>query len=284
MEARRKHYEADPRHAELSLQALNIKPDSKGTSVPGTKDEVDIHGESPKLAPYMATQYRAIVARAIYLSQDRPDIGFSAKELSRSMATPTELAMTKLKRLGRYLQDHKRYVKKYRYQCNPKQLTIYSDTDWAGCRTTRKSTSGGIAMFGTHILKSYSSTQGVIALSSGEAEYYGLTKASSVILGIKGMCSDLGLTMPGEVMTDASAAKGIANRIGLGKLRHLETSQLWLQSKVADCTIKITKVKGTENPADALTNFLSGPSLSELCGMVDIKRTNNKHHTAVATV
>ena len=139
-------------------------------------------------------------------------------------------------------------------------------------------------MFGTHILKSYASTQGVIALSSGEAEYYGLTKASSVILGIKGMCFDLGITMPGEVMTDASAAKGIANRIGLGKLRHLETSQLWRQSKVADCTIKITKVKGTENPADALTICLSGPSLSEHCGMIDIKRTNNKHHTAVATV
>ncbi len=97
------------------------------------------------------------------------------------------------------------------------------------------------------------------------------------------MCFDLGLTMPGEVMTDASAAKGIANRIGLGKLRHLETSQLWLQSKVADGTIKITKVKGTENPADALTKCLSGSSLSEHCGMIDIKRANNKHHTAVAT-
>ena len=75
----------------------------------------------------------------------------------------------------------KRYVKIFRYQKNHNKLTAYSDTDWAGCKTTRKSTSGGLAMLGTHILKCYLSTQNVVALSSGEAEYYGLTKASSVI-------------------------------------------------------------------------------------------------------
>ena len=126
----------------------------------------------------------------------------------------------------------------------PAEFNIYSDTDWAGCKVSRKSTSGGLAMFGTHILKNYSSTQGVIALSSGEAEYYGLTKASSVLLGIRGMCEDMGFSILGEVHTDASAAKGIADRIGLGKVRHLETSQLWLQSKVADGTLRITLVLG----------------------------------------
>ena len=107
---------------------------------------------------------RAIIARAIYLAQDRQDICFAAKELSRSMSSPSEVAMIKLKRLGRYLQDHRRYVNVFRHQANPKSLTIFSDTDWAGCRTTRKSASGGIAMLGSHILRWYSSTQGVIAL------------------------------------------------------------------------------------------------------------------------
>ena len=119
------------------------------------KDEVDIHDESPKLSPYLATQYRAITARASYLAQDRPDICFAAKELSRSMSSPSVVAMIKLKRLGRYLQDHRRYVSVFGYQANPKGPTIFSDTDWAGCRTTRKSTSGGITMLGSHILKCY---------------------------------------------------------------------------------------------------------------------------------
>ena len=138
-------------------------------------------------------------------------------------------------------------------------------------------------MFGSHLLKSYSSTQSVIALSSGEAEYYGLTKASSVGLGIKGMCGDLGVPTHVEVLTDASAAKGIATRIGLGKVRHLETSQLWLQAKVADESIRIVKVKGTENPADALTKYLTGPGLSSHCAMLDIYRTNTKHYSSITT-
>ena len=71
------------------------------------------------------------------------------------------------------------------------------------------------------------------------------------------MCTDLGITNHVEVLTDASAAKGIATRIGLGKVRHLETSQLWLQAKVADGSISITKVKGIENPADLFTNHLT---------------------------
>lgn len=111
------HYEADPRNAEIILKALNIKNDSKGTSVPGSREETDLTGEeSPLLRPHMATQYRAIVARAICLAQDRPDICLTAKELSRSIANPTVLAMTKLKRLGRCLQDHRRYVNIFRDQ------------------------------------------------------------------------------------------------------------------------------------------------------------------------
>lgn len=57
------------------------------------------------------------------------------------MANPTEMAMTKLKRQGRYLQDRTRYVNIVRCQSDPGTLTAYSHTDWAGCKTTTKSTS-----------------------------------------------------------------------------------------------------------------------------------------------
>ena len=48
-------------------------------------------------------QYRSVVMRAAYLSQDRPDLSFSTKELARDMQNPLEQSMTYLKRLGRYL-------------------------------------------------------------------------------------------------------------------------------------------------------------------------------------
>ena len=66
--------------------------------------------------------------------------------------------------LGRYLLGKPREVKVFKYKVS----------DFAGCRRTRKSTSAGVVLFGGHAVKSWSSTQAVIALSSGEAEYYGL--------------------------------------------------------------------------------------------------------------
>ena len=63
----------------------------------------------------------------------------------------------------------RRLVYRYPWQV-ASTLEYYSDTDWAGCPKSRKSTSGGCLMSGSHLLKSWSSTQPSISLSSGEAE------------------------------------------------------------------------------------------------------------------
>ena len=64
------------------------------------------------------------------------------------------------------------------------------------------------------------------------------------------------------IKTDASAAKGITNRVGLGKLRHLETNLLWIQERVASSEIIVEKVPGITNIADALTKHVDGPDLA----------------------
>ena len=74
-------------------------------------------------------------------------------------------------------------------------------------------------MFGSHCTKSWASTQAVIALSSGEAEYYSLVKAASVGLGIKSMQHDMDISTSLHVFTDAEAARGIATRRGPGTSR-----------------------------------------------------------------
>ena len=120
-----------------------------------------------------------------------------------------------------------------------------SDSDFVACLKTTKSTSGGMACLGTHVICSWSRTQAVTALSSGEAEYYALVKAASESIGIKRMMQDFGHRREDtvEIKTDASAAIGIANRIGIGKVRHIEVCQLWLQDKVRRGDIKIVKLE-----------------------------------------
>ena len=114
---------------------------------------------------------------------------------------------------------------------------------------------------GNHILKTWSVTQSVIATSSGEAEYYGTTKGASQAMGMKALMMDMGLDVGITVETDSTAAKGIAHRKGLGKVRHIEVCQLWLQEKVRNGTIKLVNIKGTQNPADVLTKHLGNEVL-----------------------
>ena len=65
----------------------------------------------------------------------------------------------------------------------------------------------------------------------------------------------------GVVCTDSSAAKGMASRKGLGKVRHVEVNQLWVQEKVGSGEVELRKVDGQSNLADALTKYIDGESI-----------------------
>ena len=95
------------------------------------------------LSPEDSTQYRALVARANYLAQDRADICFAVKELCKRMSKPNQSDWKALKILGRYLVDKARLTVRYDDQPMPHEVEVTVDTDFAGSPTTRKSTSGG---------------------------------------------------------------------------------------------------------------------------------------------
>jgi len=258
-------YEADQRHAEILIESLGLT-NSKGVETPGTKNSKDETGETESdkyLGDAEATAFRAAAARCNFLGLDRPDVQFAAKEISRNMAKPQECHVSALKRLGRYLKQHPRAAFKFKFQTMPKTIRVFCDSNYAGCLKTRKSTQGGIIMHGMHCIKSWSTTQAIIALSSAEAEYYGIVKAASQGLGIKSLCRDFERVVDLEVHTDASAARSIANRHGLGKVRHIDTHYLWVQQRVARGDFKVAKVWGKENPADLLTKFLDSESIKK---------------------
>ena len=99
----------------------------------------------------------------------------------------------------------------------PTIIRAYVDSDWAGCRKTRKSTSGGVLYVGEAAVRGWSSTQAVHVLSSGEAENYAALKGSCAALGFQSMPVDMGMKAFVTLFTDSSAARGIIHRAGLGK-------------------------------------------------------------------
>ena len=110
---------------------------------------------------------------------------------------------------------------------------------------------------GGHVVKSWSSTQHVISLSSGESEFYAIVKGASQSMGLQSLLRDLHLNTRIRVLTDATTGKSIASRRGLGRVRHIDVANLWAPEKIANDVIELSKIKNVYNPSDLLTKHLS---------------------------
>ena len=141
----------------------------------------------------------------------------------------------------------------------------------------KKSTSGGMMRYGPHQIKTWITTQGIIALSSGEAEFYKIVKAGSQLLGMSAMMNDFGVAGKMKIFTDASAAQGICGRKGLGPVRHIEVHQLWIQGKVRDGDFIVEKVDGESNLGDCMTKYNDSADLDRHCEMSRIERSTGRH-------
>ena len=126
-------------------------------------------------------------------------------------------------------------------------------------------------IIGKHLLRSWSSTQPSIAMSSAEAEYYALVEGATRSLGLQSMMRELGLRKNIFVQTDSSAAKSFASQRGLGRMRHIEVKDLWLQEAICRSRLKVVKIRGEENPADVFTKYLSAADTELQCARMNVE-------------
>ena len=140
------------------------------------------------------------------------------------MSSPAESDLVAVKRIGRYLLRFPHCHLFYPWQSESQQIRVFTDSDWANCTKTRRSTSGGCIMRGRHLVGHWSRTQQVVALSSGEAELNSMCKGSQEGLSAKHLSEELGMPIDLSLCVDASAACGIALRQGAGKVKHLSVS------------------------------------------------------------
>ena len=249
-----------------AVRTASSKKKNAGRQGARSVKKIEMEGNAHDLlSPEGATTYRALSARGNFLSQDRADINFTTKELCREFAAPANSSNRRLKRLARFLVHRRRLVYKFNWldESDSKEIAVMVDTDFAGCRVTRRSTNGGVMMRGTHCIKHWSTTQPTIALSSGEAELGGLCKGAANGIGLKSVARDLGIELSIRVRSDATAALGIARRLGIGKIRHLDTSLLWIQQKIKCNDLKVDKMLGADNPADCLTKFIDQATMNK---------------------
>ena len=109
------------------------------------------------------------------------------------MQNPKQADPVELKRAVRYLLNKPRTVLVFEEQELPKELNGWVDADFAGDLVSRRSSSGLVLLFGRHCLKTSSSVQGPIRLSSGESEFHACVKGGAALLGMPSLMLDWGI-------------------------------------------------------------------------------------------
>ena len=246
-------YEADQRLADILIRDYGLEPgESKGRLAPWNKPS--FFQKHPLAGPHLSTddarRFRNSCMRLFFFALDRPDLQFVAKEISRSMAQPTVNADEILKGVARYLAQTPRVLRWFPRQPASGKLTARVDANWAACPVIRESTGCTHLMLGRHPLFAGSSTQTVIALSSGESEFYSAVRGACRLLGMKTLLEDLGVQVSAEMETDPSAAKGLASTRGAGQVRHIHCPALMLQQALSRRRLSLVKKYGSTLSAD----------------------------------
>ena len=106
--------------------------------------------------------YKSMSARINHLAVDRCDLQNSAKELCRVMSAPTGADKVRLKP-SRAVHAP---PTTFEWQDEGAEIHTFTNSDWAGCRRTRRSTSGGIMLRGRYLTRSNSKRQATVSLCS----------------------------------------------------------------------------------------------------------------------
>ena len=132
---------------------------------------------------------------------------------------------------------------------------------------------------GSHLLTHWSRTQSCIALSSGEAELNAILKTACEGLSLQYLLQELGVEVQLHLRGDSSASHGTLQHLGSGRIKHLQTRQLWLQEKVYQGEVSVEKVPREENWADVMTHGWAAPDERHFheMGIVSVAQTPTPH-------
>ena len=114
-------------------------------------------------------------------------------------------------------------------------------------------------------MKAYTRKQKIIARSSAEAELYAAALGASELKGIVSLLKDLGYEKKPVLAIDAKATEHILHRQGIGKLKHIDVTYLWIQDEVRSQRLKVRRVRSEDNIADLGTKPLSKTVIAKHC-------------------
>ena len=213
----------------------------------------DLEREQMQNIPYASAVGSLMYAQVC----TRPDIAFAVGMLGRYQSNPRMDHWRATKKVMRYLKGTKDYMLIYR-RTEDLEVVGYSDSDFAGCVDSRKSTSGYIFMFAGGVVSWRSAKQTLVATSTTEAEFVSCFEATSHGVWLKSFISGLrvvdSISKPLRMYCDNSAAVFLAKNNKSGsRSKHIDIKYLAIRERVKENKVTIEHI-GTELMiADPLT-------------------------------
>ncbi|XP_058726224.1 uncharacterized mitochondrial protein AtMg00810-like [Vicia villosa] len=218
------------------------------------------------------TIYRRLIGCLLYLTVTRPDIQYAVNTLSQFMQSPCTTHLDAATRVLRYLKGS---VGKGLFLSASSSLNLvgYADSDWAGCPTTRRSTTGYFTMLGSNPISWKTKKQTTISCSSAEAEYRSLATLSSELQWLKYLLSDLDIDHPQPITVhcDSQAAIHIVeNPVFHERTKHIEIDCHFVREKIKSGLISPSYLRSFDQLADIFTKPLGGGTYKRLLGKLGV--------------
>lgn len=220
-------------------------------------------------------EYRKLIGMLLYLTTNsRPDISAPISILSQKISKPTVTDLNEVKRVIRYLKGTRNAKLKLGGGDKNFPVTVFSDANWAEDRVDRKSNSGYVInLFGGPIAWSCRK-QGLVALSSCEAEYVALCETIKEVTWLRGLISDFGVKIndPITVQTDSQSCIALVKDTRLSnRTKHIDIKFHYVKEMCKTGSIKLIYVSTEDNVADIMTKPLGSTRIRKLRELIGIE-------------
>ena len=218
--------------------------------------------EDPSLDDCIQKRYQQGVGSLMYLvKHSRPDISNPVRELSKGMKRANNAHLKSLHRLISFVVNTKERGLLIKPLMDGKmdwKMEIFSDSDWASDRDTRKSVNGWSVFLCGSLICWGSRSQKHVTLSSTEAEYVAVSEASREIFFIKSVLEFMNVNVkrPITIRVDNLGAIYLDKNSGGKRSKHIEVRYHHIREKISDGSVEIIFVKSEENIADGFTKNL----------------------------
>jgi hypothetical protein len=242
--------------------------DSKAMATPmstTTALDADEEGE------HVDQEYRSMIGSLLYLMATRPDIQFSVCLCARFQASPRTSHRQAVKRIFRYLRHTLDFGLWYSTSSSL-LLHGFSDVDFAGCQSDRKSTSGTCYFLGSSLVSWSCLKQSSLAQSTIEADYVAATSCFSQLLWITYTMSDFGEEYTHvPLQCDSTSAISVAkNPVLHSKTKNIEVTYHFLKDNVEKGKIALIHVPTHGQLADIFTKPLDQATFTHLRGELGV--------------